>query len=194
MSARGRRPKARSSSTPPPTLLGYSVRPAMHRLSASRAASASSPSAVRRRVVPRLAPSARIASRLFASASRSPAATVSCELKPSAVRTKLAAGRACRSTSAGSATSVSELVCIAGILRRLDDGFDVGTYGGDYRRGDRAFHERRVGQADDAVAIALEYVANSQDRAAEVPDHDDSVTGVRAPDRVADATVIRSER
>src|SRR3954453_6490713 len=149
---------------------------------ASSAASASSPSAVRRRVVPRLAPSARIASRLLASASRSPEATVRIEVKPSAVRTKSAAGRACRSTPAGNATRASELVCIAGVLRRLHDGLDVGPDRPHDCTRAGPLDERRLPKSDHAVAFALEHMPDREYRAAQVADHDDACAAVGAAD------------
>lgn len=71
---------------------------------AAIAAAASSPSARRRMLVPRLAPSARTDRRLLASTSRSPAAIDTLAENRIAVRTKFAAGRAWRSTSSGRAT------------------------------------------------------------------------------------------
>ena len=76
------------------------------------ARSASAPLAASRSVDPRLAPSASTASRLFASASRSSAATVISASNCIAARTKLAAGRACRSTSAGSSTTSQSLLTL----------------------------------------------------------------------------------
>src|SRR5439155_870834 len=77
--------------------------------SASNAAGASSPSALSRNTVPPVAPSARTARMLFASASLPLTATVTRDRKRIAVLTKLAAGRACRATVAGKATWISEL-------------------------------------------------------------------------------------
>src|SRR4051794_16789491 len=165
----------------------------MQPASASRAAPASSPSADSRRVVPRLAPSASTARRLFASASRPLDETVTRDLKPSAARTKSAAGRACRSTPDGSSTSVSELVGTAGILGCLGDLVDACADRRDNCRGDRALDEGRVRKPDVPIPVALEHMADGENRAAEVTDHDDTVAGVRAPDGVADAIVVGAE-
>src|SRR4051794_120469 len=165
----------------------------MQPASASRAAPASSPSADSRSVVPRLAPSASTARRLFASASRPFDETVTRDSKPSAARTKSAAGRAWRSTPDGRSTSVSELVGTAGILGRLCDLVDACADRRHNCGGDRTLDERRVRKPDVPIAVALEHMADGEDRAAEVADHDDAVTGVRASDGVADAIVVGAE-
>src|SRR3954467_10705207 len=162
----------------------------MQPASASRAAPASSPSADSRRVVPRLAPSASTARRLFASASRPFDDTVTRDSKPSAARTKSAAGRAWRSTPDGRAASRSELVGAAGILGRLGDLVDTCADRRDNCRGDRTLDEGSVRKSDVPIAVPLEHMADGEDRAAEVADDDDPVARVRASDGVADAIVV----
>ena len=69
--------------------------------------------------------------------------------KPIAVRTNCAAGRACRSTPAGSATSRSELAGTAGPPpRRCATSSSAGPGRGHDRGGDRALDERRVDEPD----------------------------------------------
>src|SRR3954470_1792946 len=166
----------------------------MQAASLSTAEPASAPSARRRSVEPALAPRASTESRLLASASRSPAAMTMRASKPIAARTNVAAGRAWRSTSAGSATRVSELAGIACLLGGADDVVDRGAHARGDRGGDGALHERRVGELDVAVGLALQQVTDGEDRGAEVAEDDDAVAGpARAGDRVAHAVLVRAQ-
>src|SRR3954470_10879413 len=147
---------------PAPLYCSAATQPA----SVSSATGASSPSARRRRALPPLAPSERTERRLFASPSRSPAATAISAWKPIAVRTNCAAGRACRSTPAGSETSRSELGDGTGLLRGRGDLVDRPADRRDNGGRDRALDQWRVDESDAAVAgVAVEHVAGGQDGA-----------------------------
>src|SRR4029077_3133532 len=138
-------------STPPLArrrLRGYSTRLETHEASASSAASASSPSALSLSCVPPVAPNASTARMLFASADLPFTPTVTRDWNRIAVLTKFAAGRACSATAPGSATWISECAGTACLLGRASDGVQLHPGRRRHRRGDRAFHERRVGKAD----------------------------------------------
>jgi DNA-binding IclR family transcriptional regulator len=110
-----------------------------------------------------------------------------------AARTKLAAGRACRSTSAGSSTTVSELVDTPGSFRGFDDAIDRDSS----RRGDsgseRPLDKRSVNQAHMAVGTTLQYVPRGQDRATQIGEHDCPTSAVRAPHRGANPILVGSQ-
>src|SRR3954466_2509482 len=101
-----------------------------------------------------------------------------------AVRTKAAAGRACRSTPAGRATVVSELVGTTGLLGGADDVLEPDAAARRHRGGDGALDatgggdgaldDRGVGQPDVAVGAALEQRADGEDRGTEVAEHADA--------------------
>src|SRR5258706_2298242 len=176
---------------------GYSTSPLTQPASASSAAVASSPAALRRRTVPPVAPSASTARMVFALAtfpsalSLSP--TVSCDRKRRAVFTKVAAGRAWRATPSGSATFDSKLACTAGFLCGLRHVFE--RLSG--RRHDRGGHgpldKRSVHQTDVTVGLALKQVTHRQDGAAEVGQHDHALAGVGASDRLSDRVSVGAE-
>src|SRR4051794_30553359 len=90
------------------------------------------------------------------------------------MRTTWAAGRAWRSTSAGSVTTVSELVGTASLLGGVGDVLERRAGRGHDGRGHRAFDDRRVDEPGVAVGARLEHVADGQDRAADVAEHDDA--------------------
>ena len=113
---------------------------------------------------------------------------------PIAVRTNSAAGRACRSTSAGSATERLRACWHRAPPRRPR------------RRPRASLPAEAMTAAATApstsgasasrtwpLRAALEHVADRQDRAAEVAEHDDAVALVGAPDRVAHAVVVGAE-
>src|SRR3954453_11138850 len=111
-----------------------------------------------------------------------------------AVRTKSAAGRAWRSTPAGSATVVSELVGILGLLGRADDVVEPDARARGDRRGDGALDDRGVGQADVPVGPALEQRADGEDRRAEVAEHADApAAAAGALDRVGHAVLVGAQ-
>src|SRR5712691_4189586 len=176
---------------------GYSTSPLTQPASASSAAVASSPSALRRKTVPPVAPSASTARMLLALASfpsaLSLSPTVSCDRKRSAVLTKVAAGRAWRATPAGSATFDSKLACTAGFLCGLRHFFE--RLPG--RRHDRGCHgtldEWSVYQPDVAVGLALKQVTHGEDGAAEVGEHDHALAAVGAGDRLSDRVSVGAE-
>src|SRR6202165_1008164 len=145
----------------------YSASPDTQVASASRAAGASSPSSFSWSSVPPVAPRARTARMLFASAIFPSMPTVTRDRKRNAVLTKLAAGRACRATFSGSATWTSpdsELACTARLLRGSRHLVEVLAGGGHDGRGDRPFDEWGVDEANVAVGPAvLEQVAHGQD-------------------------------
>src|SRR5688572_14409504 len=152
------------------------------------------PAAVRRISVPALAPRASTESRLFASTSRSPAATWTLAAKPMAVRTKSAAGRACRSTPPGSVTTnPSELACATRVLRRSGDIVERHVRRCGHRRCDRALDDRRVHESDMAVPVPLEHMADGEDRAAEISENHDPGPLVRRADRRAHPVLVGSE-
>src|SRR5258707_6329878 len=164
---------------------GYSTSPLTQPASASSAAVASSPSALRRKRVPPVAPSARTARMLLALATLPSSPTVTWDRKRSAVLTKVAAGRACSATPAGSATVDSKLACTARFLCGLRDVFE--RLAG--RRHDRGrhgpLHKRGVHQPDVTVGFALEQVTDGEDGAAEVREHDDALAAVGSRDRLS---------
>src|SRR5439155_3507237 len=93
-----------------------------------------------------------------------------------AVLTKLAAGRACSATESGSATLSSELVCTACLFRRPRHIIEVLPGRRHHRRRDRPLDERSIDESDVAVATAVfQQVADREDRAAEIPQHYDSL-------------------
>src|SRR6267142_2351319 len=94
----------------------YSTSPLTQPESASNAAGASSPSALRCRTVPPVAPRASTARMLLAFATLPSRPTVSCDRNCSAILTKVAAGRAWSATPAGSATMDSKLARTAAPL------------------------------------------------------------------------------
>src|SRR5438067_5305935 len=115
---------------------------------------------------------------LFASATRSPAITVIRDWKVIAVRTKRLAGRACSATPSGNWTSTSEFAGATGFLRRVDHFVQRARRRRDHGGRDRAFDKGRVDQPHalaGAVALALEQVADGQDRAAEIAEDDHAV-------------------
>ena len=132
---------------------GPDWRPATQPASVSSATGASSPSARRRRALPPFAPSERTERRLFASTSRSPAATAMLAWNPIAVFTNCAAGRACRSTPAGSSTRRSELGDGTGLLRGGGDVVERHARGRHHGGRDRALHERCVDEPDRRVPV-----------------------------------------
>src|SRR5579859_3432037 len=167
-------------------------------VSAAIAAAASSPLARKRRLVPRLAPRARIDSRLFASTSRSPTATETLAEKRIAVRTKFAAGRACRSTFSGkvtcpSAIAVSEFVRTTCLLGRTGHLVQGAPCRGDHCRRNGALDQWSVDQPGVPVALALQDVTDREDRASEVAEHDHAVALVGPADRVSHQRVISAQ-
>src|SRR5260370_14605580 len=172
-----------SKSAARPRRNGYSISPLTQLVRASRAAGASSPSALSRSTLPPSAPSASTARMLLASATFPSAPTVTRERNRRAVFTNVAAGRACTPTPAGSATTDSELAGTAGIL----GGFRHVLQRLARRRHDRRRHrpldERSVDQAHLAVHLAFEQVANGEDRAAEVSEHNHAFATVSPCDR-----------
>src|SRR3954447_1140040 len=167
----------------------------MRALSASSAAVASFPAAVSRSSLPPFARRASTESRLFALASRSPADTVTSAAKPIAVRTKSAAGRAWRSTSGGSLTTVaSELACATGFLRGSCDIVQRHVRGRGHGRRHRALHDRRVDEAHASVAVvALKNMADGEDRAAEVAEHHHARALIGRANRRANAVPVGPE-
>src|ERR1700704_280806 len=164
---------------------GYSTSPLTQPASASSAAVASSPSALRRKTVPPVAPSARTARMLLALATLPSSPTVTCDRNLNAVLTKVAAGRAWRATPAGSATVDSKLACTAGflcglrhVLERLSGRrHDSGRHG--------SLDKGSVHQPDVTVGFALEQVADGEDGAAEVGEHDHALAAVGPRDRLS---------
>src|SRR4051812_10145136 len=111
-----------------------------------------------------------------------------------AVRTKSAAGRAWRSTPAGSATVVSELVNTLGLLGGADDVFEPDPGARGHRRGDRALDDGGVGEADVAVGPAGQQRADGEDRRAEIAeDADASAAAAGALDRVRHAVLVGAQ-
>src|SRR5829696_4358885 len=163
--------------------------------SASSATGASSPSARRRRALPPFAPSERTERRLFALTSRSPAPTAMLAWKPIAVRTNCAAGRACRSTPAGSETRRSELGDGTSLLRGRDDLVERAAGRRHHGGGDRALHERRVDEPHRSVAVdlLLEHGARGEDRAAQVAEHDRALALVGGLDGGAHERTVGAE-
>src|SRR5260370_8977460 len=157
-----------SKSAARPRRHGYSISPLTQLVRASRAAGASSPSALSRSTLPPSAPSASTARMLLASATFPSAPTVTRERNRRAVFTNVAAGRACRATPAGRATVDSELAGTAGIL----GGFRHVLQRLARRRHDRrrygSLDERSADQAHMSVHLAFEQVANSADRTAQL--------------------------
>src|SRR5882672_8733887 len=172
---------------------GYSTSPLTQPESASNAAGASSPSALRCRTVPPVAPRASTARMLLALATLPSRPTVSCDRNCSAILTKVAAGRAWSATPAGSATVDSKLACTAGFLCGPRHVFE--RLAG--RRHDRGRHgpldERRVHQADVPVGFALEQVTDGEDGAAEVRQHDHTLAAVGARDRLSHGVAVGAE-
>src|SRR5437773_758710 len=157
----------------------YSVRPETQPASASRAAEASSPSALSRSMVPPVAPNASTARMLLASATFPFTPTMTRDRKRKAVLTKVAAGRACRATVWGSATSILELACTTRLFRCPRHVFEILSRRRHHGRRDRALDKRRVDEPDVAVAAALfKKVADCEDRAAQVCEQDDALAGV----------------
>src|ERR1700682_99646 len=173
---------------------GYSTSPQTQPASASSASDASSPSALKRRTVPPVAPSASTARMLLASTTLLSEPTVSRERNRSAVFTNVAAGRAWRATPAGSATVVSELTGTTCFLSRLRDILERLPRRRHHSGRYRALDERSVHQPDVAAGLALEQVADRQDGAAEVGEDDDALAGVRASKRLTDGVSARPER
>src|SRR5256885_6925424 len=160
----------------------YSVKPETQPASASRAAEASSPSALSRSMVPPVAPSASTARMLLASATFPFTPTMTRDRKRKAVLTKVAAGRACRATLWGSATSISELACTTRLFRCPRHVFEILSRRRHHGRRDRALDKRGVDEPDVAVAAALfKKGADGEGRAGPVCEHDACLARVRPP-------------
>src|SRR5690242_14567287 len=112
-----------------------------------------------------------------------------------AVRTKSAAGRACRSTPSGSATvTMSELVGTFGLLGSTDDVVEPDPGARGDRRGDGALDDGGVRQADVTVRATLEQRADGEDRRAEVAEHAHAAARApRALDRVGHAVLVSAQ-
>src|SRR6266566_629366 len=176
---------------------GYSTSPLTQPASASSAAGASSPSALRRRTVPPVAPSASTARMLLALATLPSVSsfrpTVTCDRNRRAVLTKVAAGRAWRETPAGSATVDSKLACTAGFLCGLCHVFER-LAGGRHDRGRHgSLNEWSVHQPDVAVGFALEQVTHRENGAAEVGEHDHALTAIGTGDGLSDRVSVGAQ-
>src|SRR5256885_5547683 len=172
----------------------YSVRLETQPASASRAAGASSPSALSRNTVPPVAPNASTARMLLASATLPFTPTVTRDRKRSAVLTNAAAGRACSATEWGRAISISELACTTGLFGCTRHVFEILSRGRHHCRRDRALDKRRIDEPDVAVAPALfQQVADGEDRTAQVGEHHHPLTGVGTCDRAAHGVVCRPQ-
>src|SRR5436190_3497238 len=111
-----------------------------------------------------------------------------------AVRTKSAAGRAWRSTPAGRATVVSELVDTTGLLGGADDVLEPDAAARGDGGGDGALNDGGVGEPDVAVGATFEQRADGEDRGAQVAEHAHAAAGpARAGDRVLDAVLVGAE-
>src|SRR5260370_20874059 len=174
-----------SRSAARPRRNGYSISPLTQLVRASNAAGASSPSALSRRTLPPVAPSASTARMLLASATFPSAPTVTRDRNRRAVFTKVAAGRACRATPAGSATVDSELAGATGILGGFRHVLQRLARRRHDRRRNGALDERSVDQAHMAVHPPFEQVTNCEDRAPEVGAHDHALAAVGARDRLS---------
>src|SRR5689334_4586873 len=115
-------------------------------------------------------------------------------LKPTAVRTNCAAGRACSATPAGSVTVVSELVSTACLLCGVDDVLEAAAGGGHDGRRDGALDDRSVDQRGVVVRARVQDMADREDRAAEIAEDDNAVAAVGPADRVAHAALVGAER
>src|SRR5204862_438993 len=116
-----------------------------------------------------VAPNARTARMLLASATFPLTPTMTRDRKRKAVLTKVAAGRACRATLWGSVTSISELACTTRLFRCPRHVFEILSRRRHHGRRDRALDKRRVDEPDVAVAAApSKKVADCEDRAAHV--------------------------
>src|SRR5712691_11889391 len=171
----------------------YSVSPLTQLDRAASASLASSPSALRRRTVPPTAPRASTARMLLASATFPSEPMVSRERNRSAVFTKVAAGRAWSATPAGRATVDSELAGTARFLGGFGHVLERLAGRRHDGRGHRALDEGSVHQSDVAVGLALEQVADGEDRAAEVGEHDHALAAVGPRDRLPHGVAIRPE-
>ena len=148
-----------------------------------------------RSTVPPVAPKARTARMLLASATLPLTPTVTRDRKRIAVLTKVAAGRACSATAWGRVTWTSELACTTSLLGRSRHVFESLSRRRNHRRRDGTLDKRRVDQPDMAVAAALfQEVADREDRAAEVREHDDALSGVSPVDRAPDSAVGGPQR
>src|SRR6267142_4429507 len=168
----------------------YSTSPLTQPESASNAAGASSPSALRCRTVPPVAPRASTARMLLAFATLPSRPTVSCDRNCSAILTKVAAGRAWSATPAGSATVDSKLACTAGFLCGLRHVFERLAGRRHDRRRHGSLHKRGVHQPDVTVGFALEQVTDGENGAAEVGEHDHSLAAIGSRDRLSDRVSV----
>src|SRR5712691_1613528 len=173
---------------------GYSISPLTQLVRASSAAGASSPSALSHSTLPPWAPSASTARMLLASASFPSAPTVTRDRNRRAVFTKVAAGRACRATPGGRVTLDSELAGTAGVLGGLHHVLERLARRRHDRCRHRALDERSVDQANMAVHLAFEQVANGEDRAAEVGEHHHALATVSPCDRLSHRVPAGAER
>jgi hypothetical protein len=98
------------------------------------------------------------------------------------------------STTRTRSVAGSELAGATGILGGLRDLVDGAADGRDDGGGDSALHEWSVDQPGVTVALALEHVADREDRAAEVAEHDHAVATIRAADRVTDERIVGAKR
>jgi hypothetical protein len=112
-----------------------------------------------------------------------------------AVRTNSAAGRACRSTLPGSATRtsaivVSELACTTGPLRRSRYLGQLTSGRRDDSRRDRSLNQRSIDQPSVPVTLPLEDVADRQDCASEITEHNHTITLIGPADRLSHQPVV----
>src|SRR6266550_1998157 len=124
---------------------------------------------------------------LFASATLPSTTTETFDLKRIAVLTNVAAGRAWSATAVGSATATSlrglELAGTTRLLRRPRHIVQVLPCRGHHRRGDGSLDKRGIDQPDVAVAATLfQEMADRENRAAEVGQHDHSLAAIRPGD------------
>src|SRR4051812_15535119 len=111
-----------------------------------------------------------------------------------AVRTKWAAGRAWRSTPAGSATTASELGGTPGLLGGLHDVFDAEPGARRDRGGHGALDHGGIGEPHVPVGAPGQQPADGEDGRAEVAEHDDAgAAAARADDGVAHAVLVGAQ-
>src|SRR4029077_10238702 len=119
--------------------------------------------------------------------------TVTRDRNRSAVFTKVAAGRACSAPPAGSGTVDSELGGPARLFGGSRHVFERLARRRHHRGRDGTLDERRVDQPNMTIGLALEQVANGEDGAAEVGQHDHALSAVGPGDRLAHRVPARTE-